>query len=285
MRKVFAMAALVLLIYSCQKETSFEVSTNGNGGGGGSTNGTKLVMMTQKGVDDTSTAIYKYNSSNRIIEQKISQQQGAVSASLITTFTRNSSNMITKAVLSSPEFAAAGISDINEFFSFDATSKKYKSILTRVTMRGTEYIDSAVIIYNASNQIASLIEYEFNGVEYDLSEKLLFTYNGNNVVKEELFAADGTGGWDFDESVSYEYDTKVNPLYYPEDAIALMLSGTYVSYANFFSANNITKRTITTSDPATETGTITYTYNADNRPSTAVSSAAGMSITVKYFYQ
>lgn len=284
MRKIIALTALVLFISACQKETSYEDPANGNGGGGGggSTNGTKLVMLTQKRDDDTSTATFKYNSSNRIIEHVIKQTKGSISATLTATITRNSSNVITKLVLSSPELIAVGISDIIHTFYYDQ-SKRCKYIITKVTMQGTEFSDSTLFSYDASNRLESMIQYADGGRGYDLYSKGVLTYTGSNVSKEETFLANGMGGYDIETTSTYEYDSKVNPLMYSDEAYALMFLN---SYPTFYSVNNITKKTVIQADPpAMESGNVTYTYNSDNRPATATSTADGLSYIVKYFYQ
>ena len=77
------------------------------------------------------------------------------------------------------------------------------------------------------------------------------------------------------------YDAKTNPLLFPKDAPVLGMT-------TYYSANNPTKKTVldnTGLSPATSTGNFTYTYNAGNLPTKAVSTDGTATSTASYYYQ
>jgi hypothetical protein len=127
--------------------------------------------------------------------------------------------------------------------------------------------------------LVSSIGYHNDGTGYELNTKDSVFYKGNNIASIKSYTYNGSD-FDLDSETKYEqYDNKDNPLYFPDDAPLLGIT-------SYYSANNVVQRTLidyTTAD--SETGIFTYTYNASNHPTKAVSTDGFNTSTSTYYYQ
>jgi hypothetical protein len=287
MKKLLILPILSIVLFACQKEISFEDPnvTPPSGGGGGNTTGTKLVKLVQKSGSDSAVVNLTYNSANKLTSYSEVQVSGGQTADLSVNLIRNSSNIITQAVITSSQLAPLGIPSITTNFNYDAATSKYKYSILSISILGTTYKDSTTFTYDVSNRLTTATTYADDGTGsgYLLDSKEEYTYTGSNVasVKASTFN-DQTNVFDVDVTESYEYDAKVNPSQFVSDAVVLRILGTY---ASFFSANNITKQTTVDATTGTEVITMAYTYNTSNRPTVGTLTAAAGTATVTYYYQ
>jgi hypothetical protein len=269
------LAVLSVGLFSCQKEVKDIFSNTG-----GNANGTRLTKTIEKMGADSVVTVYGYNSSGKIIKADIVDVESGQAYELSLTYVRNGAGVIQKQILESSDFASVGIDSIVSIVSFDAGSNRYKGSVTDFSLLGIPLLDSVVFQYDASGRLTSEIDYNDVGFGYLPSWKKEYTYNGSNLATEKYYSFDLTSG-DFvlEDTSSYEYDSKINPLQFAVDAPVLNLYP-------FYSANNLTKLTYVASDPADNfTSTISYTYNSSNRPLTDVTTTGSDVSSTTYYYQ
>lgn len=287
MRKLLiALSALVVTFSACQKEPSFEdpnsVPGGGGtgGGGGGGNNGTKLVRMGVRVGNDTLTSDYTYNASNRITLISHAGNLGGQNLVFSQKFNRSASNVITSYVLKASFLLAAGLDrdTLDTKYVYDAATSRYVHSISRYNYLGDAVADSTVFNYDATGKLTSQINFFNDGSGYFQDRKIEYTYAGNNLASVKTYEHDGTA-FQLADTETYEYDSKVNPQQSAADAVVLGM-------ADFYSANNITKRTTVVVDPPeTTVTTLSYTYNTNNRPTKAVGVSGSASSTVTYTYQ
>jgi hypothetical protein len=269
------LAVLSVGLFSCQKEVKDIFSNTGGGA-----NGTRLIKTVEKTGGDSVVTVYTYNSSGKIIKAGIIGVEAGQGYDLTYTYVRNGAGIIQKQILESSDFASVGIDSIVYNVFFDAGKNRYSGSVADFSLLGIPLLDSIAFQYDASGRLSTEIDYNNVGVGYLPSWKKEYTYNGNNLANEKYYSFDFTsGGFVLEETSSYEYDTKINPLQFPADAPVLNLFP-------FYSANNLTKLTYVASDPADNfTSTISYTYNSSNRPLTDVTTTGSDISSTTYYYQ
>jgi hypothetical protein len=282
MKKILpAAAALAIVLFSCQKEPSTE--DPGNGGGGGSSNGDLLVKMVSKTGSETLTTTFTYDANKKIINHKITGRQNGVDITDEYRFYRNSSGIIIRMVQVPPVVAGAGIDSVVSIVHHDGT--KYTSYVSEIGALGFSVLDSVAISYNGSGKPIRTDQFQsmpFSG-GYTASGKDEYIYQGDNLVQTDMYTYNAaTLGFDLDGTSKSTFDNKAASLNLGAEGILFN--------ADAISANNIIKTDVNyigVPVPNLLT-TITYTYNASNRPSTAVATVAGpanMVQNITYYYQ
>lgn len=272
---ILAFFSLSVGLFSCQKEVKDIFSNTG-----GASNGMRLAKTVEKMGPDSVVTVYTYNTSGRIVKAEITGVEAGQAFDLRLTYIRNGAGIIQKQILESSEFAVVGLDSIVSIVSFDAGSNRYLGSVTDLSLLGIPLVDSITFQYDASGRLTSETDYTDVGFGYLPSWKKEYTYNGTNVATEKYYSFDFTNG-DFvlDETYSYEYDTKINPLQFAADAPVLNLFP-------FYSSNNLTKLTYVALDPSDNfTSTITYTYNSSSRPATDVTTTGNDISSTTYYYQ
>jgi hypothetical protein len=269
------LAILSFGLFSCQKEVNDIFSNTG-----GAVNGTRLIKTVEKTGVDSVVSVYGYNSSGKIIKADIAGVEAGQAYNVSLTYVRNSAGIIQKQILESSDFASIGIDSIVSIVSFDAGNNRYKNSVTNFSLSGIPLVDSIVFQYDASGRLLTEIDYNDAGFGYLPSWKKEYTYNGNNLAAEKYYSYDlASGNFVLEDTGTYEYDAKVNPLQFATDAPIFNLYP-------FYSANNVTKFTYVTSNPADNfTSTINYTYNSSNRPLTDVTTTGTEVSSTTYYYQ
>lgn len=269
----FALTAVLLM--SCQKEVD-------DGAGGGSTGGTKLLRTVAKSGSDSLVTDYNYTSANKLSGFTLYGVQGGQPIDFLVKFHRNGSGIIQKMISSSSAFVPLGIDSIETFVQFDAGNNRYKAALTTISLFGLTFIDSVAYQYDAGGRLSSQIDYADDGTGggFVQNSKREYTYNGSNLATQKVYQwDDASSTFLLAETYTYEYDTKVNPLQFVQDAPVMGMDG-------FYSANNTTKTTLVAADPADNfITTDTFTYNTANRPATATSVTGTTTTNISYFYQ
>lgn len=252
------------LLFSCEKERSFDPDGNNTGG---STNGELLTRTVTKFGTDSIVAIYDYDAQKRLISYKTFGSVAGSSVEIELKFVRNSQGIIQKSILKTDFFASMGIDSVVRNVHYDASKSRYTSMAAAYFDGSDDVQDSTLFTYNAAGKISS-VEYFFDyatGV-YSKDGKADYTYDGNgNVIKEKNYFFDaGANAYEaYDESV-YEFDSKVNPIFLGNEGFVF---GDIIT----FSPNNQIKKTYTDLADPSQNGvaTSTYTYNSSNKPVSA----------------
>ena len=278
-KNLLAFCALTALVFaSCQQDPDFTDPGTTPGGGSDSTRLMKSVMKTG---NDSTVVNFNYTAAGKVASMIYSGADQGQPLNINITLQRNASGIITKQIIKSPEFQTAGIDSIVANVNYDAAASRYKSSVTKLSLLGMNFADSIVFVYDAAGKPTSAINYAIKGTGgYVIDSKTDYTYSGNNLLSEKVYAFDpASSSYDLEETYTYEYDTKVNPLQFTSEALILGMSQSY-------SANNLTKITLVAADPADNfIQTSTYTYNSANRPRTAASINNGVTSTFSFTYQ
>jgi hypothetical protein len=275
-RVLLAMLALTTLaVVSCTKEKSFEL---GNGNTGGNTQGDLLTRVVIQTGPDSSTTFFSYDGSKRLLTETNKGPFAIVSSDSLQRVTRDAEGVIQTITV----YPDAFVSDVYEFtMRYDATSKRYTAKLSFDNSGNVE--DSIAYTYNTSGQIARVMYMVDFGSGYEPLGKDTIIYDGNsNVSKLIAYDYDGSD-WEALEELAFTYDNKVNPLKLGQEAIVL-------ERYQFCGNNNPTKISYVDYDtPAlNQEVTLTYTYNAKDKPETAsivLPGAGGIALPVFFRYQ
>lgn len=267
---------LSFTFFSCQKEVDDIFSNNGNNSGGG--NGTKLVRIGTRAGTDSITTDFSYNGSNRLSAISYSGTVTGIPITAQIKIIRNASNIITSTIIKSNAYASVGVDSVVTNCVYDAANSRYSYIVASYAEFGVASSDSSVFSYSGGKLVSS-IDYHNDGSGYQLDSKDSVYYNGNNIASIKSYSYNGSG-FDLDAETKYDqYDNRISPLYFAEDAPVLGMT-------TYYSANNVVQRTMI--DYATndsQTGIFTYLYNASNRPTKSVSTDGTNSSTSTYYYQ
>jgi hypothetical protein len=280
--RLTALSGILFFLASCSKEISVENGSNapGTGGGtGGGSNGTRLVRIGHRDGSDSLTTHYTYNSANLLSGISYSGSVAGQDVGVQSRIVRNASNIITSRVTKGALFLAIGIDSFISTYVYDAAQSRYRYSITSFTLLGFPVSDSAVFIYNGANRLASVIRYYDDGSGYEVDGKEELTYNGNNIATFKQYTHDGNN-FELETTTTFEqYDTKINPLQFAADAVPLGM-------LQFYPANNLVKGTaIDHASGNSESDTIVYTYNTQNRPSKATSTQGAGTSAATYYYQ
>jgi len=268
---LFAVSGLCLL--SCQKDKD---SINGGGN-----NSTRLVKMVAKSGADSSVSEFTYNSSGKIVGFKLSGVESGGPLDLRLSYVRNSSDIIQKQILKGNDLAALGIDSIVTVVNYDAGNNRYKNAISVLVLFGFSIKDSIVFQYDVGGKLVAEIDYADGGFGMGPSTKTEYTYLGTNLAGEKYYSYDDVAGaFDLQETYTYEYDSKINPLQFATEAAVLNMNP-------FYSANNVAKNTYVDATDASNNyvSTDTYTYTSTNRPATSTSVTGGNTLTTTYYYQ
>lgn len=286
MKKFFTLTALAVLMFSCQKEVSYEDPNNPpDTGGGGANDGTKLTRIGIKFESDSLTINYNYDGSTRLKEVDLAGTLNGAPFTQNSSYTRNAQNIITREIYKSSVIATGGAPQLIFDYNYDNTNNRYA--YAKITLPGVGVVDS--IAYNYTNsRLSSLIHHANSNGSFQQVRKEEYIYSGTNVVSIKYYEySDQAQDWALSLSENYEYDSNTNPLSFTSDAVVLANTWNLEPYSSlpiFFSSNNYQKLTGTDS-----TGSYTfgrqYTYNGNNRPKTATSTYSGGQIQYSYYYE
>jgi len=272
-----------IFLFSCQKESDFANRDSNGGGGGGVVTGTRLIKMVFKSGTDSSVNLYKYNSSGKLIGITTTGNDAGSPIDTKKIFERNSQGIIQKIIIKDAELVQYGLDSLVTNVHYDATTARYTSWTIVIDVFGTVTRDSAALIYNTGGKVISELGYSDNGTgNYILTTKFDYTYSGNNLVSRKAFSY-GSGTFLEDFTITDEFDTKESPLILGNEAFVIDAN----SIGPYYSANNISKETVTYPVDPTEILTIAYTYNSSNKPGSAIFNFQpdNTTVNVTYYYQ
>ncbi len=282
MRSILMSAAAIamLALTSCQKEIDDE---NGNGGNTTVQAGTRLLKtVTISGADSTQTN-FTYNGAGKITYYAASGISGGQPVDLRISLVRNTAGIIQKQITKSVDLLAFGIDSIVSNVNYDAASSRYKNAITMISIFGFTLMDSIAFNYDAGGKLLSQIDYldDGSGMGYEPITKSEFTYAGNNLLTQKVYSYDtNSSAFVLEETYTFEYDAKINPLQFAAEAPIMGMS-------QFYSASNVSKTTmVSATTPADNfVSNVTYTYNTANRPLTGIETDGTSTATTTYTYQ
>ena len=278
MRIVITLLAFIsLFLVSCQKEIDSSIIA---GSGGGGATSTRLVKTVTRSGSDSSIQEFTYNSSGRIIGYKLSGVSSGQPLDFRVSYVRNGSDIIQKQTLKSNDLVALGVDSIVTVVNFDAGNNRYKNGISVFVVFGATIRDSIVFQYDVSGKLVTEIDYTDVGFGMAPSTKTEYTYVGFNLAGEKIYSFDAnSASFQLENTFTYEYDSKINPLQFATEGAILNMNP-------FYSSNNIIKTTLVASNPAENYVSIgTYTYNGANRPATLTSVTGTDTSTTTYYYQ
>lgn len=268
-----------LLLFSCEKERSFDPDNNTPGGNVGS--GLLDRTVTKFGTDSITTS-YEYDAQKRLILYKSGGMFLGTSGEVQLKFVRNAQGIIQKSILKTDFFASMGIDSIVRTVHYDVSKARYSSMAAAYFDGSDNVQDSTVFTYNAAGKIVGVeYFYDYATGTYMRDGKSEYTYDAaGNVSKEKNYGYNGTYE-PYDESV-YEFDNKINPIFLGNEGFVL---GDIIT----FSPNNQTKKTYTDFTDPTASGVTTsvYNYNANNKPASALQNDPGFQVpfVTTYYYK
>lgn len=281
MKNIGVLLFIVMMMVSCSKEESLETGGSGGSGGGGGTGGggvtgAKLVKMTSNFTLVPNFEFF-YDASNRFIRYRYLQDFGGGSGlSGETRYTRDASGRIIRQV-DVNEFS--GDSSITTYVYVNTTDRKVKFGIEE--NENNPFKDSLAFTYTGElcTKITTFRSGD-NGESYERVAEFTYRYDTrNNLIESIESESDGTAIVPAFKYV-YEYDARVNPLYFKDDVLLLNTD------QMFLSPNNFTKLSFTALDlNITIPQSITYQYRSDNKPSKANGSYSGAPYTIDFTYQ
>lgn len=281
MRKTLtALCAAAVLFTACQKEPSFDDPSGNPGGGTGGPVTGLLVRSVEVSGTDSNVVAYTYNGAGKLTQIDAS---GTSASPLTYKLLRNAAGIITRSVAISPDLAAVGIDSLVVNAFYNAATSRYTHTRYDIDLGGVLYSDSTVYAYNSSGEITSATSYgKVLTTPYLASSRMDYTYSNGNVATQKGYTYDmAASTWTLAESVTYTYDTRVNPLKLGVEAIL-------IGMVNYAGNNNPTLLDFT--DPADASNNFsqasTYTYNSANKPSggTMVENPGATNYTLRFYY-
>lgn len=269
----------IIVFTGCQKEIDW--------GLGGSSGGDLLVKTVSKNGTDSVVTVYTYNSSRKLINEKMTGMSQGINAGNEYRYYRNGSGIITHYVQINPNLILAGIDSVVTYVNYDAASSRYTSSVSELSLFGFTVRDSAAIVYSANGKVGQLDQYQkipLSGGGYEISARIKYTFDASgNMTQQDFYSVDPvTLAEDLFSSIKYTFDTRPS-------AIRLDNEGFAIGKPDLTSFNNAASVDfVDASDPANNfTISNVYTYNSNNKPATAVSTRNPGAIVnnISYYYQ
>ncbi|MDX2048172.1 MAG: hypothetical protein SFU87_15385 [Chitinophagaceae bacterium] len=265
--KVYILLFLASAIFvSCQKEIT-DGSVNPSVPPASS--GDLLVRAVQKEGSDSVVVVFTYDASKRLINENITGISQGVDVTNNTRLVRNASGIITQIVQKSPAFQPFGIDSVvtQVFYS----NSRYTHSIQQFSLLGIISKDSTVLQYDAAGKVTRQDSYQqLVGItSYELSLRVEFTYdaNGNVLQFKDYSFNPGSSTGVLAGITTYTYDNKVSPIRLSTPGEAFIISRSDMSAVN----NPITARIEDATNQAnTVNFTYAITYNAKNKPATAI---------------
>ncbi|CAN5240003.1 hypothetical protein BH09BAC2_BH09BAC2_22280 [soil metagenome] len=256
---IFTLFLFSVVTISCKKDISSEKLLSGSNLGLPPQlidSSLKSIIFLWSGPIDSSVMYgFTYDSNRNLLRVDISKKYGFSKDSSSIRITRNSKGMITSTVKNN----VTGI----KFISDSLNHYKY-------ALRGNR--DTIVYVYSG-NRITEVRSMESDSLEH----KWIYVYdsaNFNNVTSIKSYVAQNFY-WKFAGSVSYGYDTKVNPLKLSNERILIFGAPAGLENEMFGSINNVTARTNTDQNYKSTYSYYKYNINSQNKPISAIVSPIG----------
>src|SRR5262249_30272470 len=127
---------------------------------------------------------------------------------------------------------------------FDVGNNRYKNAISVFVLLGNSIRDSIAFQYDVNGKLLAEVDYSDVGSGLAPSTKTEYSYAGINLAGEKTYSFDtNTATFQLDETYTYDYDSKINPLQFATEGAILNMNP-------FYSANNIIKTTLVAANPA-----------------------------------
>jgi hypothetical protein len=263
MKNALYLTLLVLLfIASCKKEDS------GSGG-------QKLLakIVTKEGTDST-VSEYSFDSQRRFAQEKSTSGSDITTISLVRDANGRATRVVESVTGSDP------ITYVTDYTYLNSGDRKLRNGLFKFDFGGLVITDSIAFTY-ATKVSRTTHYYSATGVPSTQAYYYEYSYSGSgNMTQVKIYQPNASGVIGLTATVNFEYDTKINPVYFNEDVLVEYIGSQYNS------PNNITKVNIVAADPSDNfTATTVYEYGSDGRPVKATTTADGSTFVSVYTYR
>lgn len=266
---------LVLCFTSCQKSIEWNdlvltptTPTTPTTPGGGTTTGTLLIKAVSLSLTDTTTVLYTYDASKKLIKSQTVGTSSSTKVDNSETFIRNANGNVTKYTMirySATSFNASGYDTTITTIHYPNGSSNYDYSIITQEFLGFVFSDSTTYEYSNGKIVRSkLYITDIVTGGYLLSSQTDYTYDANsNLTLYKTYDYTTSTSPTLVASYTFEYDTKKSPLILGNEGIVL-------NRQSAVGANNVSKLTLidnTNTPPVTLGFIVTYNYNANSMPS------------------
>lgn len=254
---------MVAGLFSCKKEDTPASSSN------------PLVKVVSKAGSDSIVSEYSFDGAGRLSQEKILFVDDFGEERQTLSIVRDGSGKATRVV-----YAYAGTDPSTEITDYVYNGNRVKHGIWNFDFNGLAIKDSIAFTY--ASKVSKTAHYlSLIGVPATLGNYNEYTYDGRgNMTQAKLYSLSGAGGTELTATLSFEYDTNINPWYSNDDVLVEFLGTQYIS------PNNVTKITVAAADPSDSYQVVnTYEYGADKRPVRATSLFDGTTYQVTYTYK
>jgi hypothetical protein len=265
MRKYQSILIMVIFagLFSCKKEDAPASSTN------------PLAKVVSKAGSDSIVSEYSFDGAGRLAQEKISIADDFGEEIQTLSIVRDGSGKATRVV-----YAYAGSDPSTEVTDYAYNGSKVKHGIWNFDFNGLTVKDSIAFTY--ANKVSKTAHYlSLLGTPATLGNYNEYTYDGRgNMTQAKLYSLFGSGSSELTATISFEYDTNINPWYSNDDVLVEYVGTQYIS------PNNVTKVTVAAADPSESYQIVnTYEYGSDKRPIKATSLYDGTTYQVTYTYK
>ncbi len=290
MKTFLSLAAIVLLISSCQKElvdpTGTSSGSGGSGSGGGSSNGELLVKGVSVTGTDTTIITLAWDSNKRLTQYTTSGKTNGTATNTRINITRETNGNIKK-MISLPAGSSGYLDSVVTYVSYQSGSSKINYIkdINYTSVLGN-YSDSVLITYNAAGKISvkeTYLENFITGV-FEKSLKSNYTYDAQGNLLTNVTSNATNGVYTPATTITNTYDSHLSPANIGDDAFVITALG-----EEAVSVNNIIKKVQTGSGFNLTITMSQQQFNSLNRSTSGVISVTpvppGYTLNYTYFYQ
>ena len=247
-----------------------------NGNTGGNNSGLLTKIISRAGTD-SAVMLFSYNSSQKLSSFNTNIVSGGTTVSVSERAERNSQGIIQKVIYKSDVYQQLGLDSVTSIIK--SSGGRYEAEVTQFDLGGIGFADSVALFYDGAGKVVKEEQYYIFLDTAELTGKTEYTYSGNNLATLKNYSWDGSD-YMLDETFTYDqYDSKVNPMYFGNDA--------FVFGSPFFISVNNPLKSSQSDGTTTLDFTTIYTYNSSNKPvaATSVVQPGGSTQTGNYYYQ
>lgn len=266
MKQLYLIVGACLALCSCEK--SFELRKDVPAG---NTNGTQLIRTFEKTDTDSTEMLFDYDVAGRLQKIAISVMAGGSPVASSYRFVRDNTGKTTSMVYRPGIVGIPGMADSIVYgVHYPAGSNDFDYKFASYKLPdGSTYADSTTFTYSAGKISTMTIYRNTAGSGYRNPAKVTYVYDANsNITSMKVYDYNSTGVQTSLLDVSLEYDNKPAAVDLGSDAFLFDVS-TAVSKNNIVKMVQVSESSNQLKD--TTTSTITYQYNANNKPVLSIS--------------
>lgn len=290
-RNLLFICTICVLAVSCEKEYLRDdlvpvVPTPPGSGGTINPPAGLLTKLSFTATDLSTVYSYSYSTTGVLLGIEWNTNTAGQSVIYNWTFTRDSEKKCVQILqkVNIAAYPAAGILYTPHYASATATNFDY--LTASYELAGLPTKDSIVFTSATNGQITKYETFkDYAGTGYQLSMRTTYGYDiAGNITTVNNFANTGSATLKLIQAITYEYDTKINPIPLGQEAF-------FAGGERYFSKNNFTKsvtNNYSTSPTVQTTAFYVMQYNTAGKPTSAVVSNpldVNSTATVTYTYQ